>query len=294
MRISGNQQGIGVIGILIIGGAVFLIGLAGWSVFAAMTADSNKNKQTPTTQPGQTDTGLTDAGSDGKVIRWNPDANGNWKPAETPVPTCPVQPMMASPSDMGYLTLVQYPGQPRDGRYKTVGTLHFRGIANDQVEVKAPMDATVLRGARYKVGGEMLYSFDFVNSCGIMYRLGHLKTLTSAMEALANAFPETADDSKMTALPDGIVVMAGERIASAVGVASQSKTFYDFGIYDLRAPNSLSQNADYVNQNGREVAGHGVCWFDWIPTAEAAKVKRAAKNQEQTLKKNDYCPIEPT
>src|SRR5688572_11116854 len=152
MRVTSNQQGLGVIGLLVIGGAIFLIGLAGWSVFAAMSSQKNKDSA-KTAQPGQTDTNLGDTDSDGKLVRWDVDEAGAWKAIDPDPPACPVQPMMGAPSDMQYLTLVQYPGQLRDGAYKTVGTLHFTGIANDDVEVKAPMDATVLRGARYKVNG---------------------------------------------------------------------------------------------------------------------------------------------
>jgi hypothetical protein len=290
MSIRHNQQGIGTLGILVVAGTLFIVGLAGWSVFAAM---SKKDKPaTNTAQTGQTETDMIDAEDTGRMVRWDVNADGTWKAVDPNPPICPVQPMMQAPATFNNLTLVQYPGQTRDGAYKTVGTLTFTGIGNDVVEVTAPMDATVLRGSRYVVSGEMQYNFDFVNSCGVMYRLGHLRKLTSSLEAIANTFPETSEhDGKTSRAPEGVTVMAGERIATSIGLQKAGKTFFDFGVYDLRTPNVLSQNTGYIQQNGLELAGHGVCWFDWLPPSDAAKARNAGNAQPTAAKKNDYCLV---
>lgn len=292
MRIQNNQSGVGALGIIIVAGAAFLILLAGWSVFAAMTSNSRENVE-DNTPAGQTETDVSEGTSDGRFVRWTVDAGGNWKPVDPNPPTCPVQPMMQAPSSMTYLSLVEYPGTDRHGRYQTTGRLHFNGVKSSDVTVVAPMDATFLRGKRYSVNGEMQYTLDFVNACGVLYRFGHLKQLTSALETIVNAFAETSEyDGKMSNAPDGITIMAGERIATSVGLSKASQTFYDFGVYDLRSPNAQAQDAGYVQRNGKELAGHGVCWFDWIPGSESARVHNATKAQPTSARKSDWCVID--
>ncbi len=204
---------------------------------------------------------------------------------------------MQSPVDVSLVTAVLYPGQVRGGDFKPHGGFRFDGLKNDEVTVTAPYDATVTDGSRYIEQGEVQYMFDFVTSCGVNYRLDHLKTLSPRFQAIAEKLPEAkVDDSRTTSLgPDvAIMVDAGEVIATAVGFAAGDNgpnVSFDFGVYNLINRNNASKDSAWAAQHAdeKDQAYYAVCWLDLLPAADAATVKALPAGDGSAGKTSDYC-----
>ena len=278
-----NNYGFHLVAIALVVVVAGVIGLVGWKVFSQKDpVKSASSEQTPPT-------GTT---SDSKVL-WSTDADGNWK-ALSSAPNCPSQPMLKMPADVTKVTSVLYPGQTRGGNYKPHGGLRFDNVKDNKVTVTAPMDGYIYRGARYLVDGEMQYTFDIINSCGVMYRLGHFLTLAPKYQALAEKFPAaTEGDSRTSSVESYPSVKTGEIIATAVGVTKGGvNTFFDFGVYDLRNPNAVSQTAAYQakHTSDKELSWHAVCWLkDWLPGTDSSKLLTLPPGDPTSGKNSDYC-----
>ena len=163
--------------------------------------------------------------------------------------------------------------------------------------VTAPIDAKVIAGARYPVNtGDIQYTFDFENSCGIRYRLGHLLTLSPKFQALAEKFPmPTGLDSRTTQVYPPIEIKKGEIIATAVGMTKNgtskngNNTFVDWGVYDYRQKNEASKNSAWAATHQSETYQYAVCWFDWITPENRAKVLSLPSSDGISGKQSDYC-----
>src|SRR3989344_6946398 len=122
-----------------------------------------------------------------------PVATSNQKTA------CPDPFIFDLPIDIRRATSVLYPGQIRGGDFKAHGGFRFDTSRPDEITVVAPIDAAVVTGARYPVAGEIQYTLEFEDPCGIRYRLGHLLTLAPKFQAIAEKFPmPTTLDSRTT------------------------------------------------------------------------------------------------
>lgn len=221
-------------------------------------------------------------------ISWTMTDDGNYQPSDTP-PDCPSPLILEPPTDLSRVVSILYPGQIRGGDYKPHGGLRFADGANDAV-ITAPMDASVIDGSRYLESGEVQYLFDFVNSCGIKYRFDHLRTLSAPFVALAEKFPEAKDnDSRTTLINSPMEIKAGETIATAVGFFNSGNAGFDFGVYDLRKFNDVSENTTFreANADDRDQAWHALCWFDLFLSSDEATVRNipATANNSQS----DYC-----
>jgi hypothetical protein len=158
------------------------------------------------------------------------------------------------------------------------------------------------------VNGEIQYTFDFEHPCGIRYRFGHLLTLSSKFQQIAENFPlPTTLDSRTTQVSPPIEVKQGEIIATAVGLTSGGpdiygghNTFVDWGVYDYRQQNEVSQRSDWSTIHALEDPSwsqyynsdtnqHAVCWFDWISVADKEKILSLPSSDSQSGKKSDYC-----
>jgi hypothetical protein len=213
------------------------------------------------TTSGGTTGGGTSTGGTSAAASWS--FNGtSWQATGTP-PSCPA-PLLGAPADLSRATAVLYPGQVRGGDYKAHGGLRFDGSPNT-VTVVAPMDATVYRGVRYVEAGETQYMFDFINNCGVMFRLDHLLELSSRFAAIAATLP-AAGASTVTTTISGQTVSAGETIATAIGFRTTSNVGFDFGVYDLRQRNPAT-----TSRTG-ELIPYGVCWLDRMSAANNAIV----------------------
>lgn len=230
----------------------------------------------------------TSTSSDTSTVTWMQTADG-WQPIGTP-PACPT-PVLTTPADLSLVTSILYPGQTRGGDYKPHGGFRFDTATSSNETVTAPMDGQVVNGGRYLVNGETQYVFDIIAPCGMMYRVGHLLTLTPKFQTMADAFPAAQEgDSRTTKVEPPVNVTAGEQIATAVGVTKGGlNVFFDFGVYNVLQRNTASQNAAYAASHDLQLAQHAVCWFDLLPAADEAKVRALPAADPASGTKSDYC-----
>lgn len=215
----------------------------------------------------------------------------------SPKISCPQITIFSLPIDITKVTSVLYPGQIRGGDYKAHGGFRFENSLPSDITVTAPIDAKVIAGARYPVNtGDIQYTFDFENDCGIRYRLGHLLTLSSKFQALAEKFPMPKGlDSRTTQVYPPIEIKKGEIIATAVGMTKNgtskngNNTFVDWGVYDYRQKNEISKNPVWAASHQSDTYQYAVCWFDWISIENRVKVLALPSSDWQSGKQSDYC-----
>lgn len=187
---------------------------------------------------------------------------------------------------MTKVTSILYPGQERGGDFKPHGGFRFDGSKPEDIVVKTPIAGKLQDASKYMEDGEVQYMIDFVNPCGIIYRLDHLVTLSPKFAELDSKLIILSEDSWKTGqghepLRPGSVdisVEKGETIATAVGFRNTNNVFVDFGVYDLRGKGTF--------QNPRPYA---VCWFDWLPPEDAERVKSLPSGDSQNGTKSTLC-----
>lgn len=241
------------------------------------------------TSPSDATTGIsTGANPATTSATWN--FNGSTWSAVGTAPACPSPLNLSVPVDLSKVTSILYPGQVR-GDFKPHGGFRFDlpGQTND-VAVTSPISGVIYRGARYRASGEPQYTFDIMNACGIMTRLGHLRDLSPRFAALADALPDNGDgDSRTTNFAPGLTVALGEGIATAVGVRSTSNVFLDWGVYDLRQRNASSNDPAWAAAHPGDVALYGICWFDQLSPANTAIVRSLPSSDSVMGKTSDFC-----
>lgn len=208
------------------------------------------------------------------------------------IPTCPQKMAVQVPADINKATAMLYPGQTRGGNYKPHGGFRFDTAVNNAVTVTAPFDGYIVRGSRYIAEGEVQYTFDMMNNCGVMYRVGHLRVLPANLQKIADTWPAPMEgDSRTQQVEPPVFVKQGEVLATAVGIIAAKNTFFDFGVYDFRQQNAISQSPVYQQQHAddRELSWHAVCWFDWLPARDAAQVRLLPAGDPTSGKTSDYC-----
>jgi hypothetical protein len=156
---------------------LIVIGTVGYIVTAARSSH-NKNDPAMTTPLATQQYTSVDPNIkiDEPRLLWKQDQNG-WTP-DGKVPNCDAKLNIKVPADITKVTSVLYPGQTRGGDYKSHGGFRFDGSDNS-VTVITPIDGYIVRGGRYLVEGEVQYTFDIMNNCGVMFRVDHLPTPTS-------------------------------------------------------------------------------------------------------------------
>lgn len=202
-------------------------------------------------------------------------------------PTCP-SPLLESPVDLTQVQSILYPGQTRN-LYKPHGGFIMK---DNDVNVSAPMDAIITRGSRYIEQGEVQYLFEFLNSCGILYRFDHLLTLAPVLQKLADSLPAAAkDDSRTTNFDGSTRVETGDLLATAIGNTSQSNSGFDFGVYDLRSANEASKSSSFqaAHASLKELTFFGSCWLDLLPPTDSVTVKALPAGDGKSGKTSDYC-----
>lgn len=273
-RQKAEQSGFGHLWLLI-PLLVAVVGFVGWKVYNN-GSKSDKASQSPAS-------GVSN-------VTWTPTEDG-WEPSGTP-PACP-DPLIKFPVNLGLVTSILYPGQYRGGDYKPHGGFRFDNSTSNNVAVTAPMDAQVVRGAHYSVGGEDQYTFDFIASCGYMYRFGHILTLSPKLQAMADKLPKNAEGDSRDTPVDRVDFKAGEAVATAVGLIKGDRNtinvFVDWGMYDLRTKNDASKNADWAAKHPYDGEQHAVCWFDLLSPDEEATVRALPSSDSGSGKTSDYC-----
>ncbi len=182
-----------------------------------------------------------------------------------------------------------YPGQIRGGDYKPHGGVRFDKLPNNFVGVYAPMDANLYQAARHLESGEMQYSLYFINDCGIMYKLDHLRELTDKFENILGPIPTGAEgDSRTTMISPPVFISAGEHVATKVGIERSKNVFYDFGVYDLRRTNGVDYSVkNYYNIE--QFGMHGICWLDYLEEQDKSLAKSLPGADGKSGKQSDYC-----
>lgn len=251
---------------------------------------------TPTNTPSNTSTSTPNTSKDDTAatnVTWLQTANG-YMPSTTP-PTCANPIVSVFPASLGDVTAILYPGQTRGGNYKPHGGFRFDKLTSNTTTVKAPFDGTIIDGSRYladNTAGDVQYTFDVMNDCGMMFRVGHLLTLSDDLAAIAKNFPTPQrNDSRTTRVEPGVRIKAGTVMATAVGTSSDANVFFDFGLYDWNQPNSISKDATWAanSAHNNDLAKHALCWFDQLSASDEATVRGLPAGDPTSGKSSDYC-----
>lgn len=184
---------------------------------------------------------------------------------------CPDPLIVELPVNVSQVSSILYPGQYRGGDYKPHGG--FRFLKDDNlVDVRAPMDAYLFRASKHIALGEIQYALWFMNDCGVMYKLDHLRTVTDELERAFDDFPPPpVNDTRTTPVDPLVFVETGTLISEEIGFRSDRNVFVDFGLFDLRVKNEVSRNPEWVASHpGSEEQGeHALCWLNNIDPEEA-------------------------
>lgn len=260
---------------------VVAVGLVAWQAFNKPKGTDNTAQQPISTAPSASDAP--------RELLWQ-QGEGGWRAMSTP-PDCPAQPMMKMPADLTKVTGILYPGQTRGGNYKPHGGFRFDNSKNADIKVTAPIDGFIVRGGSYIAEDTVQYTLDIMNNCGVMYRLGHFAALPANLQKIADTWPAPSADSRTQMVNPAVYVKTGDILATSVGITKTSNTFFDWGVYDYRQANEASNSTAYqqAHSQDKELSWHAVCWFDWLPGNDAAKVKALPAGDPTSGKKSDYC-----
>jgi len=277
MRITKlDQQGSHALAVVLIIAVVLVVGAVGYMVF-------NKSK----TRGGGSN-------SNGQVT-WS--FNGNAWQASGQAPTCEQPLAIDSPVDVTKVNAILYPGQIRGGDFKPHGGLGIEGATTNDLEVRTVRNAYLYRGSRYIEQGETQYLFDFIDSCGVMFRFDHLLTLSPEFQKYADKLPAAQPDmSQTTVFNDYPDIKAGTLVGTKVGFTKNQNVFFDFGVYDLRQANAASKTDLYQTDQQRiqdkEQSFYALCWIDLLQ-GEAKSTVQALKPRNSAEATSDYCNITP-
>jgi hypothetical protein len=282
-----KQKGFAHLEIIVIAALVIVVvGFIVWRVL-----DANKPQAATNTNQQQTETPTeTQTAAAPAELIWQ-QGEGGWRSMQTP-PACPAQPMMKMPADISKATGILYPGQTRGGNYKPHGGFRFDGTANDKIQVTAPIDGFAVRGGNYLAEGEIQYTFDVMNNCGVMYRVGHFRALPDKLKKIADTWPAAQEgDSRTHQVNPPLYIKQGEVLATSVGIVNAHNTFFDWGVYDYRQANQASQSVAYqqAHAQDKELSWHAVCWFDWLPSSDSTRIKSLPAGDPTSGKNSDYC-----
>lgn len=223
-----------------------------------------------------------------KAPQWS-WTGSEWANLGGPAPACPEPMSMLPPVDLSLATSTLYPGQVR-GDYKAHGGFRFDGLAPEDVQVTAPMDGHLVRIAHYLATGEVQYTLDMINDCGIMIRFGHVLDVPPEIKALFKDFPPPVElDSRSTYLPEPFAIDAGQVLGLSVGVKANANTFFDFGVYDLRQRNESSSDAAWFAEHNNDTHAYGVCWFPFFGAEAEALITGLPAADGQMGRTSDYC-----
>jgi len=284
-----NSRGFSVIEGLIILAVLAAVGFVGYTVFARMKSEPSKQQtsQTPETS--------------NEAVRWQySEQSGAWETISGTAPECK-EPFAfdETPVDLSKIMVIGMPGQYRGYNYKPHGGMRAEDSVGGQLEVRMPMDATLVGLTRYYEGepATLQYLLTFESDCGIAFRFDHLYTLAPEFQTIADTTPEPKlnDTRGNPNTPfTRTEFKAGDVIATAVGFPSTKNYGFDFGVYDYRQPNEISKNAAWAAIHNQFTSSerYGVCWLGMFPGADAAKAKELSQvviNPSRPNIISDYC-----
>lgn len=269
-----RQAGFTIIEVIVILVVIGLLVAVGWAVFFR----------------GKTSTGTNSSQS---LVEWGFDGN-EWKPNGT-VAACENPLTIGAPMDVTKATAVLLPGEVRGGDFKPHGGMSADPSTDNKIDISTVRDAYLYRGARYTVeGGQTQYLFDFMDSCGVMFRFDHLATLTSTFAKYADQLPASKpDDSRTTVFSEHPFFAKGTLLATEVGIKKDKNVFFDLGVYDLRHRNAASKTDLYKTNklriDDKEQSFYALCWFDLLPTHERTIVRALPSRNGEPWQASDYC-----
>jgi prepilin-type N-terminal cleavage/methylation domain-containing protein len=280
-----NQNGFTIVEVIIVVALVGLIGFVAWKALTREDKPSSSSQPSASSQPSEKPTESAPA-----QLIWQQSESG-WRSMQTP-PACPSQPMMKAPADISKATAVLYPGQTRGGNYKPHGGFRFDTSTDNAIKVTAPIDGYLVRGGSYIAEGEVQYTFDAMNNCGVMYRVGHLRELPADLQKIADTWPAPSASSATHSVNPPVYVKQGAVLGTKVGLLKSNNTFFDLGVYDYRQPNEASKSPAYqsAHSQDKELSWQAVCWLDgWLPASDQAKLKALPAGDPTSGKTSDYC-----
>lgn len=286
-----NQNGFHILELLIIFIVIGVVGLVGYNVFVK---DKNKNEANTSTNTTQ------DSRSSSPIIWGFNEKTNEWFAKEgTPSKCKDPFAFDNSPVDLTNVIHIMMPGSYRGYSYKPHGGFRLADSTNGKIDVKVPMDATLVGLTRYYEGNpaELQYLLTFESDCGIAYRFDHLYTLTPEFQKIAEQTPEPKLDDTRTdpnrPFPR-TAFKAGTVVATEVGFPRTKNYGFDFGVYDYRSRNEISKNKQWtaLHNTHTSLEWFGVCWLDKLPAADVAKATTLSQTVINPAKPNiisDYC-----
>jgi hypothetical protein len=231
-------------------------------------------------------------------VTWHLAEGGVWVSTGTP-PPCPEPVQLATPVDLALATSILYPGQVRGNAFKLHGGFRFDDNPDNNVTVRVPFDAVIVRGTHAMRNGTDIAStnhleeqdgFEFIAPCGIMYTFGHLRRLAPEFQAVADSLPLVVGFNKTQYydVDPPVKVHAGAVLATAVGFEQGRNVFLDWGVLDLRHTNGATLRPEW-EQYRDEFDRYAVCWLDLLPPADAAKAHALRGGSQESGKESDYC-----
>lgn len=252
--------------------------------FEGTGAQTNGYNSDKNDEPGR-------ASKSGSEVNWTFDFDSQtWRVSGNP-PDCPEPLEMPAPVDVKLASGILYPGQIRSGDYKPHGGFRFDNRSSNEVDVYAPMDGKLFKAARHLELDEVQYSLYFINDCGIMYKLDHLRALTARLGEILETIPLGGEgDSRTTEIRPAVFVAQGEHVATKIGFEKTSNIFFDLGLYDLRRENGVVYDAAFRAQyrGVNEYSIHALCWLDYLREPEKTFVKNLPASGIEG-KTSDYC-----
>ena len=273
-----NQKGFAHVLLIFL---VLLIAVLGYFIFA--------NSETPSPIREVVENQLNRLESSDVAWEFNQESEA-WEVVGNP-PPCSNPLVFPSPVDVNLASGIIYPGQIRGTDYKPHGGLRFDALNTNEVDVHAPMDGNLFKAARHLESGEIQYSLYFINNCGVMYKLDHLRELTDKFEQIFGEVPMGVEgDSRTTEIRPVVNVPKGEHIATKVGFEQTKNIFFDFGVYDLRQQNGVVYDSEFRSQhpNINEYGTHAICWLNYLEEPDKTIVKNLPAGGIEG-KVSDYC-----
>ncbi|OGL30909.1 hypothetical protein A3F37_00510 [Candidatus Saccharibacteria bacterium RIFCSPHIGHO2_12_FULL_41_12] len=279
--------------IIIVLAVVAGVGFAGFNVY------KSKDKSSQSSQPTSSESKNSDPvkwAFNEKELQWFTQSG---KPTKCKNPFIFDQ----TPVDIAQVTSLLMPGSYRGYNYKPHGGFRIDNSPDGKVEVKMPIDATLVSLTRYYEGNPstLQYLLTFETDCGIAFRFDHLYTLAPAFQKIADTTPEPKKDDTRTDpnLPFARTKFkSGDVVATAIGFPATKNFGFDFGVYDYRSRNEISKNSKWagIHNQYQSHEWFASCWFGMFPSNDANKIKALGKVVVNPSKPNiisDLCSEAP-
>lgn len=220
-------------------------------------------------------------------VNWQFDQESKtWKANGNP-PDCPNPFTFPSPADVNLATGILYPGQFRGGEYKPHGGFRFDNQSDNNINVYAPFDGSVVQAARHTSGNSVQYVIYVVNDCGMSYKFDHLLEVTEKLQKMFEKVPLAGENNtRTTFINPPVFISKGELVATKVGLPGN--VFFDFGVYDFRQKNGVDYSGKNIF-NVERYGEYGICWLDYLQGSDKTLAKSLPGADGVNGKTSDYC-----